>query len=51
VPHFVVFDNPVVAAGELDAEKRAGAPGPPAQALWTALSRVVLNLDEAITKN
>jgi hypothetical protein len=42
-----------LASGELSAEKIAGAPGEAAQthALWTALSRVVLNLDEAITKN
>ena len=42
-----------LATGELNAEKLAGAPGGTAQthALWTALSRVVLNLDEAITKN
>jgi len=50
---FVHKQRQRLAAGELSAEKLAGAPGEhtPEHALWTALSRVVLNLDEAITKN
>jgi hypothetical protein len=44
-----------LASGEIDPAKLAGLPDSnpdtAAQALWTALSRVVLNLDEAITKN
>jgi len=50
---FVQKQRERLASGELSAEKIAGAPGDAAQthALWTALSRVVLNLDEAITKN
>jgi hypothetical protein len=50
---FVQRQRQRLAVGELNAEKIAGAPGAGSteHALWTALSRVVLNLDEAITKN
>jgi hypothetical protein len=50
---FVQKQRQRLAAGELAAEKIAGTPGASAadHALWTALSRVVLNLDETITKN
>jgi hypothetical protein len=44
-----------LASGEINAAKLAGlpdsTPDAASHALWTALSRVVLNLDEAITKN
>ncbi len=42
-----------LASSELDAAKISGAEGPGARthAAWTALSRVILNLDEYVTKN
>jgi hypothetical protein len=44
-----------LASGEINAAKLAGlpdsSPNAASHALWTALSRVVLNLDETITKN
>jgi hypothetical protein len=50
---FVQKQRQRLTVGELDATKLAGGPGDNAAALalWTALSRVVLNLDETITKN
>jgi hypothetical protein len=50
---FVRRQRERIASGHIDATKLSGDayPQPAEQALWTALGRAILNLDEAITKN